>query len=497
MIEEVFMDAKQKSLLVLTVAALGFLGYQVFQLVNKDITETPVIAEQQASASVQDGDNSNGLAMTTHAPASIVPSQNVHATVSAAVEAATSSPTIQNTPTSQSLTQGQHAYVKMLNQYELTKMHHQLLDEEAAVANAQHQIAQLNKSTAQLTGSSAMPVGFSDDQGSSFSLSYIDQQNGVWSATIHDGSEYQSVNIGSRLSNGFQVIGIDHQGVILAKGSVRELLSFNGIDMLPASPSATAPNNTSQLTATLAAAHGVGGEQAKLLAMQLTQDGSTSSTVARQGLQSSPVLPALAKASPTPLPLVRSQPKVPYQISTHDVYAQESEDDMQQQELSKDLHLPSLEIKPVVNEAYNVSSYLPQQVSVPQSYHLDQETSAADDENQFASESADTDMPAMPKIDSSVKKILKLPQDYYTIQLIGSYHQDVVSQFVLDNQLKNIAVQLSVGSQTHPWTIALYGVYPNFETAEQKLVNLPARLRLDGAWVRKVGDVQNVLKHQS
>jgi len=41
------MDAKQKSLLVLTVAALGFLGYQIFQLVDRDITETPVIAEQQ------------------------------------------------------------------------------------------------------------------------------------------------------------------------------------------------------------------------------------------------------------------------------------------------------------------------------------------------------------------------------------------------------------------------------------------------------------------
>ncbi|PHQ79183.1 MAG: hypothetical protein COB66_07360, partial [Coxiella sp. (in: Bacteria)] len=397
------------------------------------------------------------------------------------------------------MSQGQHAYVTMLNQYEVVKMRHQLLDEEAAVANAQHQIAVVTSKTSKLTGAEGLPMstglgnnGLDDN----IVLSYIDQQGGQWSATLHSGGRYQSVHIGSRLQNDYQVIGIDHQGVTLEKGKVEELVTFNGITTLPNLAGPVTTQQIADVAKAMTQTQGVQGEQAHLLAMQLVHDGKTAPAVARNGLQVAPSQLALKEQAPAAVVLSRPAPKLPaYQISIDDNYAHEDEDDMQNQQLSADLHLRSVVLAPVINQAYNVSSYLPQQVSVPQAYSLDQENSVSTDEQQYAREGLDTEMPAPRKLNFSEKKLLRLPKNYYTIQLIGSYHSDVVNQFVVDNELKNVAVQLRVGNQSHPWAIALYGVFPNFEKAEERLVHLPARMRLDGAWVRKVGDVQRVLRH--
>ena len=472
------MDAKQKGLLVLTVAALGFLGYQVFQLVDRDITETPIIAEQQAP-----------MPQTTaiaQAPVVLTPSLAQH------TQQPIASATLHSGMSTAALTNSQKTYMAMLKQYELVKMKHQLLDEEAAVASAQNQIAVTNKSTSKITGHNALTTSSVTDDSNiddSVSLSYIDHQNGQWSATLHSGDSYQSVAIGARLENGYQVIGIDHHGVTLQKAQARELLTFDGITTLPPIIAASTKISTIQKTAGPI-------EQTHLLAMQLVHDGQVAPAVARHALKVTPALLALQHQAEKPVVFKRPVVKKPtVQLSINDRFAKESEDDMQNKKLSEELQLPSVEINPVLHQAYNVDSYLPQQSEVPKSYHL--ADAASSDDSRYASEGVDHDAPAPKILTASEKRLLKLPRNYYTIQLIGSYHPDVVNQFVIDNELKKIALQLHIGKHNHPWAIALYGTYSNFQKAEEKLVHLPERMRLNGAWIRKVGDVQRVLRHYS
>lgn len=486
------MDTKQKSLLVLTIAALGFLGYQVFQLVDRDITETPVIAEQKQTTQVAMQQPVSAPAATTTAVQSSVATQPV---------AATAAPTAQQ-PT---IDPQQHAYMKELNNYELARMHHQLLDEEAAIATAQQKIAVMHNKTQKITGADGVT---SDDSlvtgqaADAYVLSYVDKQNGEWSATLHLGSDYQSVEIGSQLPDGYQVIGIDHQGVTLQKNDHRELISFNGTVQLPtpahpivSQTALLAPHQQPQAVAqSLKLTHGALGEQANLLAQQLVHQGVESQAVARHGLNTVAPQPALAQGKPVMPQLdARHTSGLPYQISVHDANADEGEDDLANQQLSMDLHLRSMEIMPVVSQAYNTDSYLPQTVSIPRAYHLAGD-SAVDDEQQFSSESSDDQATAINKADLSRHKVMTLPSQYYTIQLLGSADDTIINQFINKNELEHIALRLSVGTEDHPWVIALYGVYPSFDQAEEKLVHLPANMRMGGAWIRRIGDVQHILR---
>ena len=509
------MDTKQKSLLVLTVAALGFLGYQIFQLVDRDITESPAIIE------------------STTAPSSMT------MPVNPVVRKQPQPVVMQKQPTTQAssdaLNQGQHAYVQMLNQFELVKLHRQLLDEETAVATAQNQIAQLHSQTAKITGVS------SDDSSvvgaSAVALSYIDQQDGQWSATLHIGNDYQSVTRGSVLSNGYQVVDINRQGITLQKNQARELLTFDGMTALPNVPVIAKP-----IVAKLVVKKPV--VVVKPVATQIAKPVITASvpvvhpavTVAKVSVPMATPTSAVAKkaalltikpkqtiiAKPLATVVVPShaqvlaavkEPKViitpkkpiapPIELSIHDHYAEENGDDLQNNELSQELHLPSVEIQPVIDQqAYSVNSYLPQNVVVPQTYHLDDEASSSANENQYALESSDdVSAPAvvshhkkmmrtmrLPTV--SEKQFLAQPSKYYTIQLIGSPYLAVVHRYVLANKLGHSAIQLRLNNGKGLWTIAVLGTYPNEIAARAACSKLPKHLRSNGAWVRKIGDIQ-------
>ena len=458
------MDTKQRVLLVLTVVALGFLGYQIFQLVDQDITQTPVLAEQQAQQQQP----------VMQQPAAISTPQQPVVAQQKPVQS-------QGQPHTQ-LSQSQHTYVKMLNQYELTKMQRQLVEEQAAVADAQQKIAlDKSKTKSVLEKSGISANGVMGGAPNNFVLSYVDKQSGEWSATLHKGGNYESVSVGSALPGGFQVVDIDHQGVTLQKGAQREQVTFNGVVKLAALP---------QPSLTM----GTATTQAHLLALQLVHHGAEVKAIARSGLKIMPAEPALKQGKPIAVSLHRRQEQVPpYQLSIEDKYAQEGEDDTVSAagNLPAELHLRSVEIQPKISQPYSIAQYLPQQMSLPQAYHLSADSSGGSDAA-YSQETADTQMPAPQKLNLSEKRLLKLPKDYYTIQLIGSYHPDVVKQFVLDNELKHIALQLSLGNPQHPWAIALYGVYNSFEQAEAKLIHLSPHMRTNGAWIRKIGDIQQV-----
>ena len=480
------MDTKQKSLLILTVAALGFLGYQIFQLVDRDITESPVIVESTAT------------------PIAAVPSTPV--------TAPKPQMTLQTQPQPQAsadtLNQSQSTYVQMLNQFELVKLHRQLLDEETAVATAQNQIAQLHSQTAKITGSNP-------DDGSNASapvLNYIDQQNGQWSATLHINGVYQSIAPGVILSNGYQVMAISHQGVLLQKGQQRELLTFDGITDLPAlsvpkpivkviakpvvvivaKPAVATTYVVKKITAPVLA---VAPRPVVAAVAKPAVVAATPAVAKKLALLNSKPLQTQVAKSLIAIDPPKAKPVAPIiQLSIHDNYAQEDE-----------LHLPSVEIQPIVNQqAYNVGSYLPQQASIPQTYQLDSQASASTNGDQYAAESSDDNtahvvIPAAVAHTNSVvpsyhhAKFLALPHNYYTIQLIGSSDAELIHRYVHANKLEHIAIQLPLHNDKRPWMIAVYGVYASDAAARAACAVLPKPLRANGAWVRRIGDIQKDL----
>ena len=494
------MDMKQKSLFVLTVAALGFLGYQVFQLVDRDITETPVLAQQTATSQATQTTEATQTTQTTQTaqamPLKSVVQPMVVVQQQAPVQAYAVKLLHQASPT-------QHAYMQMLNQYELVKMRHQLLDEEAAVAHAQQTIVTTQSKTRKIAGADGdLSAGLDAEAAGGFVLSYLDKQSGRWSATLHHAGIYQSVHVGDALPGSFQVVAIDRKGVTLQKQRQREVISFNGTVQLPTLPaSVIRPTQTALRTAHAVKTstqplivHGELQTQAQLLQLQLDHHGIESKGIARDGLVNTIGQPALVMGKVQALRLdQRRKLKAARQLSIHDRFADESEDTMEDAgNLPSVLHLRAMQIMPHINQAYSTASYLPQQTSVPVTYQLAQLDTSV--EQQYSQESADSEMPQHHQLSTDEKRLLKLPQQYYTIQLIGSNHADVVHQFVMDHELRRAALELSIGRPKHPWSIALYGIYRSFDSAESRLVHLPENMRQNGAWIRKVGDVQKVLR---
>lgn len=491
------MDTKQKSLLGLTVLALGFLGYQIFELVSRDMTETPVTAQESSSPAINTA--FNAAPKETSDPG--ITAHVVEPVANAVVAPKPVLVTTGNGPTTTALNDNQRVYVNMMNQYELEKMQHQLLDEKAAVAKARQEIAMSDSKTRQLTGDANFSTddGVSSSADDTYHLSYIDKQSGQWSATLHHNAAYQSVSIGTLLPDGFHVTDINHQGVTLENANSRELITFNGTVQLPALAKALVANSAPKIVAVTQTAQAkqtpVAQEflrqQSHQLAVQLIHHGQEVKGVSRAALAYAPVQPSK---------LVIHNDAV--QMSIHDQYAQESADNMGSDALAKALHLRDIEITPIsTSTSYSASNYIPQLPPEPEQSDNVYNMLAAQDvnvsEHLYGQESADTEMPAPLPLTAAAKKLIKEPKNYYTIQLIGSYHKDVVDQFVLDNELRKKVIQLSLGSPKDPWTIALYGAYSTFEKAEKRLVHLSPNMRINGAWIRKIGDVQRVVTRVS
>jgi hypothetical protein len=166
--------------------------------------------------------------------------------MSAAPTAVSSSPISASVPTvasadqlvnhdHQPLLKSQQQYLELLNQYQLLKMRRQMLEEQAAIAQAQNRIAVLNDQTRKLdTAVNVGPKGslpHAPAQG--YQLSYIDQPNGQWTASIYTNGVYQVVNKSSVLSDGAVVSEISQRGVIIQKSNQQWLISFDGVVSLP------------------------------------------------------------------------------------------------------------------------------------------------------------------------------------------------------------------------------------------------------------------------
>jgi hypothetical protein len=189
--------------------------------------------------------------------------------------------------------------------------------------------------------------------------------------------------------------------------------------------------------------------------------------------------------------------ELPYKQSIHDAYAQEESDDIQDNELAKEIHLSDTEMHPIVHPiAYNISAYLHNFLPISEEPLLINHIHESNGDDVYASESADNHSAPLPhrkNMSLSDKQFLRAPPHDYTIQLVGSYNTGFLHHYIQINKLNKISFQLKTGNSKHPWNIVTYGIFSTEKSARIALLQLPNTLRFNGAWIRQVGNVKRHL----
>lgn len=89
--------------------------------------------------------------------------------------------------------------------------------------------------------------------------------------------------------------------------------------------------------------------------------------------------------------------------------------------------------------------------------------------------------------------ILRLPPDYFAVQLVAFRDKTDVLQFIADHHLGDPAYG-RILRQGEPWYVLLYGVWASRDEADAAIAGMPAELRALSPWVRRLGDLQNAIR---
>lgn len=82
----------------------------------------------------------------------------------------------------------------------------------------------------------------------------------------------------------------------------------------------------------------------------------------------------------------------------------------------------------------------------------------------------------------------------YTIQLVAAHNPEALQQYMKQHQLEEKAVMLQTERNGQPWHIVVLGDYPDRAASRTALQQLPAAVRKDGAWIRNIGELQEMSK---
>jgi len=438
-------DMKQKTLLVLTILAFGYLGYQVYGMVKSDIGGPVMLTPTVANAAEPNH--------TTQASMN-----NEDAPKPATLDAAP-------------LASGQKAYLDMVNQYELAKMKRRLLEEKAAIAAAENRIATLKHQTREidnsLNGSSEVmnDADVNAHHHAGYQLSYVDQQKGKWSATLNRNGRYYPVRPGMELADGSKVLSINRSGVTLVNGDDREKVTFEGVVTLPPEkkPETKAMSNQSPMQDRPPADIQAQAQHALEAAGILEKKETTMSTTKNITKQQGKILNVAAAAKPE-----KQERDIVVAMNTST-----------KKKRTEKLETPVVENKQPVKKATVVP---PQKILAKKTSTKPVVKSPTPTKQVFYSKDE--------------KRILALPKQTYTIQLIGSYHKDIVDNFAVANDLGNRGMSFYVNNRGKPWYILLYGNYPSLKAAQTALSKLPPNLTPEDPWVRPVAEVQQDLQNR-
>lgn len=94
--------------------------------------------------------------------------------------------------------------------------------------------------------------------------------------------------------------------------------------------------------------------------------------------------------------------------------------------------------------------------------------------------------PKQSGVAPALKKTAAIHQAAFTVQLLGSFSQSDIKQFVSTHHLQSTAHVYQATYNGRPWYVLGYGAYSSRAAAEAARHQLPAGLSHQGAWVRSI-----------
>jgi len=447
-------DVKQTSLLALTVAAFGFLGYQIYQMVSTDLLQSESTSAYSTSvtytnsakavrpvsvARAERQPDPGTTALHTERPERLEDLQNAHdvgrATVYSESRPVTHEPALFHAP----LLKSQQEYLNIVNQYELAKMRRQLLEEQAAIAETKRKILEINTQTQKLQATVISAAGNSATNSVSipYQLTYLDQQDGQWSATLSNAGRFFEVTVGTSLPGGIVVESVDKNGVVVVDHKKRLRLSFDGLVALHerATPQRIPVSASARET-----------DQATRLQSQLYE---LKQKLAEQK----------AKQQAARLAALRKQ--------------------HEEQALARKLGLDSIELNVKVPELFSASSMLQRPAALTNGEHLSARLVAPEEMD--------------PGLAANVKLILQRPDQHYAIELVASQKEYVVDNFIEAHQLQEDTLKYMTFRRGKPFYVLIYGDYADEANALRALDALPSSIKLESSTIHKYAEIKHAI----
>jgi septal ring-binding cell division protein DamX len=544
---KIMLDAKKKSLIVLTVVAFGYLGHEVYDLMKQNVDSASPMPQMTHRYASHPQLPSNAVSpLTTANAAEIEPAQPLQAASIQTIKPAVLP--------SQPLATGQRAYLHMVNQYELAKMKRRLLEERAAIAAAQHRIATLNKQTRQIDDSLNTDDSLFDDTATNthhsvpYLLSYVDRQHGEWTATLSRNGHYFEVQVGSALSNGEKVLAISRRGVTLQDHDERERVTFDGMVTVPTNPKRPKALGNKvkvvnamlqdqppadlqgQARRALIAAGMLSSKKDQPALAEKTilkrQEDSLKAKMANANKLAAKISASLDKKNnkvvitkqdsviKKPVKTVSKSVGDQLKVASKNIVAKK--DKLLAVEKKPDNHQPAISQRTDVKRSPIVFAAVTGQVKAlpaepkktlkqdaptqlaqlkpptPIEKHLAEHTATPGKSISTLSNKAPRHTSVRYSQDEH--RFLAIPKAGLTIQLIGSYHPDIIENFAIANDLGDQAIQVYVTNRGKRWYMLFYGTYKTEKAAQAAMRDLPPNLTPEHPWVRRVATVQHQIR---
>ena len=91
-------------------------------------------------------------------------------------------------------------------------------------------------------------------------------------------------------------------------------------------------------------------------------------------------------------------------------------------------------------------------------------------------------------------KLLSLNPDNFTLQMLGSWSESNVQDFIRDNGSGDVFSYFETRYQDRPWFVVVFGTYTNSAAAVDAISNLTPRLQNQQPWVRGLRGIQEDIR---
>ncbi len=117
-------------------------------------------------------------------------------------------------------------------------------------------------------------------------------------------------------------------------------------------------------------------------------------------------------------------------------------------------------------------------------------------------EAYNTIQPAIKPAGNQRTLVVQTPQEwiraqkanYYTLQLASSTNRKLIEKYYNENRLQGTAGYYVNRRQGEDWYALVYGAYPSVGEANAAIATLPKDLRKWSPWVRKLKEIQRLIK---